>query len=115
MYDFHHPDHVRVIKRLIKEILEQGYLIYVADEEELVLTRSRNATAILDAIGNTEATVINVVDPLIEDRIGHFLLVHDNSMYAEEVIADYGWVDNNSYNVMTRIDNAVVNEESSPI
>ena len=115
MYDFHNPAHIRIIKRLVKEILDRGYHIAVSDEEEPSLRPSRDATAILDAIGNTEVTVLNVVDMFTTHRIGHFLLIHDISMDPEEIIADYGWIDDNAYAVMTRIDNAVVNKESSPI
>ena len=76
-------------RQLIDDILARGLSVSVADEENgWLLKRSRDASAILDAIGEMEADMLHLRDATTDERCGSLLLVWGNS--AAELIADYG-------------------------
>ena len=76
-------------RQLIDDILARGLSVSVADEENgWLLKRSRDASAILDAIGEMEADMLRLRDAATGESCGSLLLVWGNS--AAELIADYG-------------------------
>lgn len=77
----------RIIRKLVKTILEAGYIIKVRDEEDVVQDYTCDRNEILHAIGHTDMTtlVVRPVDPL--GRPSFISLVHGND---NDVISDYG-------------------------
>lgn len=73
-------------RAIVNALLERGCLISVHDGEERVVTKSDNASKILDTMGNTEADQLTVFN-MAKEKLGSFYLVYGNG--PGELVADY--------------------------
>ena len=76
----------RIVRRLVKAALKQGWTISVNDSEEWTVKRSSDFNVVMDALFTTDADTLLFRKP-DGDRIGSVVLVYGNAGY--EVIADY--------------------------
>lgn len=91
----------KIARRLISEIMAEGYSVSVYDGEETTLKRSRKFSQILAAMGTTGSDVILARDKAGE-CVARFLLVYGNADDGSELIADYSANDiaENIYNAL---------------
>lgn len=74
-----------IIERLCKDILERGYLITIWDGEENSLISSGDIQDIIENVGHTEVTVVNVMN--IGGALqGWIVLIHGNE---DDVLSDH--------------------------
>ena len=78
----------RIARRLISEIMAEGYSISVFDGEETTLKQSRDFSQILAAMGTTGSDVILARDKA-GDCVARFLLMYGNAEDGSELFADY--------------------------
>lgn len=77
----------KVIKALVDESLKAGYLISVYDGEEMVVKKSDQADAIMNAIMSTDEDTLLYYKPGQNTRSGWVKLIYGNDGY--DVISDY--------------------------
>ena len=78
----------KIARRLISEIMAEGYSVSVYDGEETTLKRSRKFSQILAAMGTTGSDVILARDKAGE-CVARFLLVYGNAEDGSELISDH--------------------------
>ena len=100
MYQGMREDHVITIQLLVNEIIDRGYSIAVYDEEDCVLETTKDIDRVLDAVGDTGLTTIEVRAPEFgeehgmnrrQQHIGTFTISHEASLDPGELIIDYSW------------------------
>ena len=78
----------RTATRLVRAALAAGHTVSVHDGEEYTVKRSRNETAILEALASTEADTLVIRDSAGE-RVGDLCLIWGNDPDGSELIADH--------------------------
>jgi hypothetical protein len=76
-----------VAKRLIRIILERGYMVSINDGEEWTVELSTDRKEILPALATTGEDIIRLYKD--GERAGFFLLIYGNAEDGSELIADH--------------------------
>lgn len=77
-----------ICEQIVTSALARHFRITVHDEEEEVLARSTDRSAIIDSMFGTEMETLVFFAPAPDDtKIGYFSLIYGND--ASEVIADH--------------------------
>ena len=76
-----------VAKRLIRIILERGYMVSINDGEEWTVELSTDRKEILPAHATTGEDIIRLYKD--GERAGFFLLIYGNAEDGSELIADH--------------------------
>lgn len=78
---------VTVVKRLVRIILERGYIVSINDGEDWTVNLSTNRKKILSALGTTGEDIIRLYKD--GERAGSIWLVYGNAEDGSELIADH--------------------------
>ncbi|WP_226018436.1 hypothetical protein [Novosphingobium sp. FKTRR1] len=115
------PGERSVARRLVKTLLDRGYVLSVNDGEEWTVKRSASAPTVCNALCTTGEDVIAFRTPGDERRAGSFCLIWGNDESGEELIADHtdNEVANEVYRAVMedgepRRRGATVDEDSAP-
>ena len=76
-----------VVKRLVRIVLERGYVVSINDGEEWTVEQSKDRKEILPALATTGEDIIRLYKD--GERAGFFLLVYGNAEDGSELIADH--------------------------
>lgn len=76
-----------VVKRLVRIVLERGYMVSVNDGEEWTVNLSTNRNEILSALATTGEDIIRLYKD--GERAGSIWLVYGNAEDGRELIADH--------------------------
>lgn len=79
----------KYVRKLVRNILERGYMISVNDGEIWTVVDSFDEVRIMGALGTTDEDFIKMKDPLDYKSLGVFSLIYGNDPEGEEVISDY--------------------------
>lgn len=80
-------DEVAVVKRLVRIILERGYMVSINDGEDWTVNLSTDRNEILSALGTTGEDIIRLYKN--GERAGSIWLVFGNADDGSELIADH--------------------------
>ncbi len=78
---------VTVVKRLVRIILERGYMVSIYDGEDWTVNLSTNRNEILSALATTGDDTIRLYKD--GERAGSIWLVYGNAADGSELIADH--------------------------
>lgn len=78
---------VAVVKRLVRVILERGYMVSINDGEDWTVNLSTDRNEILSALGTTGEDIIRLYKD--GERAGSIWLVFGNADDGSELIADH--------------------------
>lgn len=78
---------VAVVKRLVRIILERGYMVSINDGEDWTLNLSTDRKEILSALGTTGEDIIRLYKD--GERAGSIWLVFGNADDGSELISDH--------------------------
>jgi hypothetical protein len=76
-----------VVKRLVRIVLERGYMVSINDGEEWTVTLSTDRNEILSALATTGEDIVRLYKD--GERAGSLWLVYGNAEDGSELIADH--------------------------
>ncbi len=77
----------RIVSRIVKDALAQGYIVSVYDGCDFAIKRSSHYSAIMAAIMSTDEDTLIIRDANTGEKIGFIHLVYGNDGF--DVVSDY--------------------------